>query len=148
MNYRTKTIWLPGLLTLTLSTSLFWFLMAIGSHVHFPWINNPAMMFFPSWTVALPIIGAAGALISRRLGGRPRASALAGLFPSAMMCAIIVAVAPGALLINLHVISTIILLKGIMGGMLAWGIIPGAALLAGALPVAISRRGESAPVNS
>ena len=146
MSYRTKSLWLPGLLTLTLSTGLFWFLMAIGSHVHSPWMNNPAMMFFPSWTLALPIIGAAGALISRRLGGRPRASVLAGLFPSATMCAVFVLAVPIALLLNIHG-PKILLLQGFAGAMFAWVIIPGAALLVGALPAAVSRRHESAPSN-
>ncbi len=147
MNYRTKTIWLPGLLTLTLCTGLFWILLTLGGHVRFPWLNNPAMMFFLPWTLALPIIGALGALISRWLGGRPRESLLAGLFPSATMCAVFILVAPGALLINVHVPKTL-LLSGIVGGMLAWVIIPGAALLVGALPVAMARRHEPVPPNA
>jgi hypothetical protein len=146
MDYRSRSLWLPGLITLTLSSGLFWMLETHGVHMRIPWLNNPALMFSLPWTLSLPIVGALGALISRRLGGRPRESLLAGLFPSATMCAFFVLVAPLALLIDADVPKTL-QLYGFAGGMLAWVIIPGTALLVGALPVAMARRHESAPSN-
>jgi hypothetical protein len=136
---------LPGLLTLTLSTGLW--VLTLDDPMRFFWVNTPAMMLFLPWTLALPVIGAAGALISRRLGGRPRECLMAGLFPFAMMCALFILVAPGDLLNDMHIFSRTILLNDIVVAMLAWVIIPGVASLVGALPVAISRRHESAPSN-
>ena len=147
MNYRTKTLWLPGILALVLADSLFGFLISLGFQIRFTRMTNPAIMFSLPWILALPVISALGALTSRLLGGRRRESLLAGLSPAATMLALFIFLSPLSLIIDPNV-PWAVLLSGFVGAVLAWVIIPGAALLVGALPMALARRHGPAVSNS
>ena len=146
MHYRNRSLWLPGLITSTLFWGLLGILDTHGVHGRILWPVHPPLIISLPWTLALPVIGALGALISRRLGGRPRESLLAGLFPSAYMCAVCILFSPIALL-RVVPASKIHLLYGFLSVMLGSVIIPGAALFVGALPVAMARRHAPASSN-
>lgn len=141
MNQRIWSVWLPGLVTGTLSMGLLWLLEAAGVQARVLWLNDVAMMFSLPWTLSLPIIGALGAWSSRAQGGRARECLLAGLFPSVSLAMLFVVgfslvsvfgkepAPPSAAAVNV----------------LGWVILPGLALLAGVLPIVLAqRRGFSA----
>jgi hypothetical protein len=100
MNTRTKTLWLPALISLTaamiflmISTSLALqprFLIGhfINLHTSTTNTNYPLFAYLP-WILALPFCGAAGAYLSRRAGGQRLARLAAGLFPAIALCGVI-----------------------------------------------------------
>jgi hypothetical protein len=93
MNTRTKTLWLPALVSLTtamvflmISTNLALqpgFLTGhfLNLHTSTTSTDYPLVAYLP-WVIALPFCGAAGAYLSRRGGGQRRARLVAGLFPA------------------------------------------------------------------
>jgi hypothetical protein len=92
MNHRTKTLWLPALISLTAAMV---FLMGstlialqprfiagrfVNVHTSTTSTNYPLAAYLP-WLLLLPFCGAAGAYLSRRAGGQRLARLVAGLFP-------------------------------------------------------------------
>ena len=93
MNQRTKTLWLPGLISLT--AAMFFLMISelvslqprflaprffAAVHTGTTNANVPLIAYLP-WLGLLPFCGAAGAFLSRRAGGKWRARLAAGLFP-------------------------------------------------------------------
>ena len=134
MNHRTKTIWLPGLVSLTLSMSLLWFLDWAGLHPRVVWINNPPLVFSLPWLLALPVLGAGGAYASRRGGGGFAEQFLAGVFPAVALAILFLSILPVALIVDSHVPKAIVF-SSFAIGLLGWVVIPGVALLAGATAI-------------
>jgi hypothetical protein len=92
MNCRTKTLWLPGLISLT-SAMVFLMLSELVSlqprflapsyfamHTGSTSANVLLVAYLP-WLALLPFCGAAGAFLSRCAGGRRPARLLSGMFP-------------------------------------------------------------------
>ncbi len=147
MNHRTKSLWLPGFVTGALAWLLYSLLEALGVHPRILIINNPPLFIFLPWMLALPFLGALGALGSRRAGGNSREMILAGIFPVLAMTALFLLISPVAFTVDMIMRGNVplpLLLSGLASAMLGWVVIPGAALLAGALPVALLRHQESA----
>jgi hypothetical protein len=136
MNRLTKTLWLPGFLTLLAWTTL----IAAGQilRIQMPLDRAkllPAISLF--WLVTQPLLGALGAYISRRAGGTPVVRVVAGLFPALLLCATVIVVfviralvppmrgGDGAVGIN-----QVLLWQSVLTGI----IVPGLALLLGTLP--------------
>jgi hypothetical protein len=140
MNRRTKTIWLPGLVTLTLSMSLLWFLDWAGLHPRVVWINNPPLLFSLPWLLALPVLGAGGAYASRRGGGGFAEQFLAGVFPAVALGILFLSILPVALIVDSHVPKAIVF-SSFAIGLLGWVFIPGVALLAGATVILATHSG-------
>lgn len=135
MNPRTRKIWLPGLVTGTLSMALLWSLELLGFHMRIFWhsSNPPGLMFSLPWLLVLPFVGALGAYLSARAGGGPRERLVAGLFPSAALTLLFAAVMPIALLRG-SLLPWSFLVSALASALLGWVLIPGAALLVGVLP--------------
>jgi ascorbate-specific PTS system EIIC-type component UlaA len=101
MNTRTKTLWLPALISLTaamvflmISTKLalqsrFLFGYFINLHTSTTSTNYPLVVYLP-WVLVLPFCGAAGAYLSRRAGGDRPARLAAGLFPAIALVGLVV----------------------------------------------------------
>jgi len=140
MNDRTKQLWIPSLLTLALANML---LMALGEASLQPRaITSDPISWYPGitlalayfrWIVAQPLTGAIGAYLSYRAGGNRRARLVACLFPSIVMfglwCGLVPAsdvVAANSFVMR-HPTSFAL-------GALGWVVVPGAALMFGALP--------------
>jgi hypothetical protein len=93
MNQRTKTLWLPGLISLT-AAMIFLMISGLVSsqprflapnffvtvHTRTTSTSVPLVAYLP-WLGVLPFCGAAGAFLSRRGGGQRSARLTAGLFP-------------------------------------------------------------------
>lgn len=135
MNHRTKTLWVPGLASLTLASVL---LMALQRMAFLQpriiWKDGGALVFYFAWWLLLPLCGAAGAYLSRRAGGRGLISVAAGLFPAIVMFAAFCVFLPVSIFVerNAFVMQhpTLFALT-----ILNWTLIPALALLVGAAPV-------------
>lgn len=128
VNPRTRSVWLPGLATLTLSLVL---LFVRQGYTHFVWVMHfPPVVFYLAWLLALPAVGALGAYWSRRSGGGVRARLLAGLFPAVALASVFAAMLPVGFIGDAHVgLPGIFLLFATM--LVSWALIPGVALSAG-----------------
>jgi len=149
MNHRTKSVWLPGFLTAVLAWLLYSLLEALSLHPRLVGTAYPPLIFFLPWTLALPVIGAMGAFGSRRGGGNSREMILAGVFPVLPMGALLVLSFPVVLTARLFEGESAylpLMLSGFASLMLGWIVIPGAALFAGAMLVALA--GHHKPMSS
>jgi hypothetical protein len=82
MNTRTKHFWLPGLVSLTTAMlSLMCFTILVQPRLYVA--HNVAATFYWPWLAVLPFCGAAGAWLSRRLGGDRMACLASTQFTSA-----------------------------------------------------------------
>lgn len=89
INYRTKCLWLPGLVSLTAAMVWLTILTRVGPQPQFLMLGSMmGGVYFP-WLALLPLCGACGAYLSRRAGGRRLACLSTGLFPSAVIFGLI-----------------------------------------------------------
>ena len=146
MNYRVKALWLPGACTIALS-GVFLRLLQIRSapapYVIWPTHDIPLVIYW-RWLLCLPLIGALGAYWSRRAGGKLLERALAASSPAlAWLCF------PGVFIPFVLVFQWIAhhnaLLVPAALFLLDWVVLPGAALLLGALPFFRGHAAESRP---
>ncbi len=145
MNERTKRLWLPGMVTLLLSSVLLMYVTHYGPLPQFVWVDSqmPLLLYVP-WLVTLPAFGALGAFWSRRAGGRVRARIAAGVFPVLMLVGAFCLILPIAILFDRNIaFSMFVKSFGLM--LLGWVLIPGAALLLGALPFLRNHAHETSP---
>ncbi len=145
MNQRSRTIWVPGLITLTLaSVSLMVMQLFAFSRPRVYWIDGVNVEVGILWLISLVPCGALGAYVSCRAGGTRWNAILASLFPSLTMLGVFCVVLPIAILIerNTYVIHHL-LPFGL--ALLAWTLVPGVPSLMGALPVLWRR---NSPVHS
>jgi hypothetical protein len=90
---RTRTLWLPVLMNLTLAFGLFIILDALN--LNEPGIataGNIVKAFRIPWLVPLPVLGALGALLARRAQASRSERLVAGLAPSLVWLAVLVVV--------------------------------------------------------
>jgi len=133
MNYRVKTLWLPGAFAIALSgIALRLFEIPSASSPSVFWAQTGLVVYW-RWLACLPVIGALGAYWSRHVGGRLIERAMAVSLPALGMVCLPLLMFPFVLvydLIRFH--SFPFVPMGVL--LLGWGVLPEAALLVGALP--------------
>jgi hypothetical protein len=134
MNTRTRTFWVPALVSLTAAMACLTISTLVGLEPRFvAWGWATYVVYIP-WLLMLPLCGAAGAYLSRRAGGERRVPLAAGLFP---------VIAITSLVGFLTVIGKFVYAKPqwFYFSMAAFfgSILPGMALLLGAVPFAKPR---------
>jgi hypothetical protein len=109
-------------------------------------MRPPATIYIP-WLLSLPLVGALGAFLSHRAGGSRRAVLASIAFPVVPYLVFFLLLLPFALTFEKHARRDIILPLFLIG-LIGWVLLPGAALLAGGLPVQLflSRRPRSSCV--
>ena len=147
MNSRTKTLWLPGLVTFATSSILLMILervimsqpallvtleRAIPFRPTF-WWRDQVLAIFLCWWILLPLCGAAGACLSRRAGGTRLACVAASLFPAVVVLCIFCFVLPVSLVVEKNTFVARHPLYFVLA-MVNWTLVPGVALILGALP--------------
>jgi hypothetical protein len=149
MNQRTKAVWIPGLISLTVASGVLALLQVWGVRPHIVWTRSGlALLFYIPWLAAQPVFGAAGAYLSRRLGGTRTERLVAAIFPSiAMFLAFCGLLAILAVLnvfgIGDHISAmNVIRFLELYGSL--WVVVPGFALALGALPFLAEPRAEQA----
>jgi hypothetical protein len=144
MNQRIKSLWVPALLSSLLCWGLLTVLQRIGPAPHFIWRGqSPVMVFYWPWYLFLPVAGAIGAYGSRRAGGGVWGRVVAGLFPAASLVTLMLLSFLVALFVDRQVPLNV-KLPALLIYLLGWGVVPGAALLLGALPFLKGRPHEPA----
>jgi hypothetical protein len=135
MTNRVKQVWLPGFVTLALTTVILVVLQILGLQ---PWIlardgKLPVAVVYVPWLILLPLVGAMGAYLSWRAGGSQRAILSAIVFPVLPFLASIVVVLPVSLMFD-HFIAHNIAPMALFLSLPGWVLFPAVALLAGGLP--------------
>ena len=131
MNYRTKSFWLPALITLSGASVSLAATQFLGLQPQQVWVGKMGMTFYWPWLASLPIFGAVGAYISRRATGQVPTRLAAGLAPALVMLVVMFLILPwGLCLDGFHFFRLVHFGLGLIN----WVGIPAAALLLGALP--------------
>jgi hypothetical protein len=150
MSNRVKQLWLPGLLTFTLSMGLLALAQIYGPK---PWIlswgHPPMAVVFIPWLFALPLVGAIGAFLSHRAGGSRRAIFFSIIFPVVPFLATILLITPVILAFDRFIAHNPVP-ASIPVAVLGLVFLPGVALLVGGLPMQlfIARRFGAGRVTS
>jgi hypothetical protein len=135
MNTRTRTFWLPGLVSLTAAMACLTISTLGGFEPVFVARGWATYVVYIPWLLALPLCGAAGAYLSRRAGGERRTCLAAGLFP---------VIAMTGLVCFLTVVGKFVYAKPqwlyFSMALLLGVILPGVALLLGAVPFSRASR--------
>lgn len=137
MNQRTKTLWLPSLVTLTVSSVFLMISQLVSAHAGLVQSgstpNARALAFYLPWLITLPFCGAAGAYVSRRGGGKRLNRVAAAVFPAVVMLAVLCCILPIGIFLERN--PFILPHLSYFGVAVAiWAVVPGTALFLGALP--------------
>ncbi|HET8923209.1 MAG TPA: hypothetical protein VFN26_09475 [Candidatus Acidoferrum sp.] len=139
MKNRMRQLWIPGFLTLILSTIFLMTLQGFQPRT-VSWSSPGTVFLYVPWLMSLPLFGALGAYFSCRAGGSRRTVLLASVFPVLALTAAFLSMFPIGSVIEriigrkngFGIVATTILRDGV-----GWLLVPGAALLAGGLLVHI-----------
>jgi len=148
MTNRVRQFWLPGLLTLSLSMVLLMVIQFIGPKplivsTHGWRMMAPVAVVYVSWLLILLPIGAMGAYLAGQAGASQRTTFLSIVFPVLPYLVLFIIAFPVSLIVEDHVAHNI-MYEALLMGLVAWVVLPGAALLAGGLPVQLLRSRRSA----
>jgi len=106
MTRRVRALWLPALTVTLVAEVTLYLVMRSGYR---PWTipldwhvfhSHHPLQFYVPWLAALPLVGAAAALWSRRQGGTPREAAVAAMFPAIAAFGLIVLSTPLDVLVD------------------------------------------------
>jgi hypothetical protein len=139
MRKRVQQLWIPGFLTLVLSTLFLMTLQKVlGVRPRIVGSGPGAMLFDVPWLVALPFIGALGAYISSRAGGSRGTSILASTFPALALAVAFLLMFPIGMIIERVTGNDLafgVVATALLSNWIGWIVVPGAALLAGGFVV-------------
>jgi hypothetical protein len=137
MNNRVKQFWLPALATSLLGTGLLAILQFAGLRpiILYTPVADFTTLYFP-WLLSLPFFGFLGAYLSRRAGGAIGTRLIAGIFLSMIYFCVPWLFVPIAMLVD-HETPRMVPFTWFL---LNWAVLPGLALLIGALPAAFFGR--------
>jgi|SRR5579859_505027 len=131
MNHRTKSLWIPALLTFLGASASLMLCQFHGIAPRMLWFDHTVLVLYLPWLATLPVFGAAGAYLSRRAQGPMTARLAAALSPALIMLAVMLLILPwGLILDGLHFFT----LVGFGVCLTTWVAIPALALLLGAMP--------------
>jgi hypothetical protein len=135
MNMRVRQLWAPVLSTFLVSVSVQFVALRVPQLP--PWVfftrNGVSIVLAPLWMLALPFIGALGASLSLRAGGKTRDRLLTALGSAWLNGSILTLAVPLSMVIEPHP-SLSIKLTAYAVYMIAWCLVPAVLLALGALP--------------
>ncbi len=133
MSHSMKTVWLPGLLSLFLSTFVLLILTRLIPAE--TWVSPKALLLigFP-WTLSYLVFGALGAYLSRRAGGTSTERFLAGTFPLALHFIVFTLPVISALISPIPRFPEHLMLSFLVQAGVLWLAVPGILLTLGTLP--------------
>jgi hypothetical protein len=131
MNHRTRSLWLPALLTLLGASVSLMATQFLALQPRLVWFRGMGITLYWPWLAGLPLCGAMGAYLSQRAHGPLRARLAAGLSPALIMLIVMLFILPcGLALDGLH----FFILVSFGLGLANWVALPAFALLIGAAP--------------
>jgi hypothetical protein len=129
MNNRTRRLWLPGFASLTAATGMLIALNHIGIEPRIFWHGTKfGMDLILPWLIALPVFGGLGAYLSRLANGDLKTRLVAALFPAIVLFGVF------CLSIAVSMVVWRVFPIAFAWTIFNWVLLPGAALLLGALP--------------
>ena len=139
MKKRLHQLWIPGFLTLILSTLLLMTLQeAFGVQPRIVANGPSAILFYVPWLVSLPFFGALGTYLSSRAGGSRGTVLFASIFPALALATAFLLMFPIGMIVEQvtrNDLSFRIVAITLLSNWIGWLLVPGAALLAGGLLV-------------
>ena len=137
MRKRAQQLWIPGFLTLILSTVFLMTLQEVfGVKPRTVGIGPGTILFYVPWMTALPFVGALGAYLSSRAGGSRSTIMLASVFPAVSLEAAFLLMFPIGMIIEQvtkNDLSFGVAATTLLSNWIGWIAVPGAELLAGGL---------------
>ena len=138
MQKRVRQLWIPGFLTMMLSTIFLIALQKLGFQPRLVGSGPNGVLFYAPWLASLPFFGALGAYLSARRGGLLGTALLASVFNAFALTAVFLLILPIEFVVDrvigrpvdFDTVATELLRAGI-----DWILVPGVALLAGGFPV-------------
>jgi hypothetical protein len=138
MKYRSKGLWLPGLISMALSAGWMFFLQQILAPGQGPWKHaGLPLALYLVWLATLPLFGAISACLSKRQGGEQLSRIAASLFLPLVMFGFWIAV---TIYLAMRADGRPMQWANICLTALNWVVLPGLSLLLGALPFLGIRR--------
>jgi hypothetical protein len=140
MNYRTRSLWLPGLATLTAAMGALMIMTRFNIEPKMIWHGSIAVVqLYLPWLAALPFIGGLGAYLSQRAQGQMGARLVAALFPALVPFAVFCPAIVVSAVLEHHLTWTVVPFAFAVL-VFNWVLLPGAALALGSLPFLGSSR--------
>ncbi|MBA0086328.1 MAG: hypothetical protein HRJ53_15210 [Acidobacteria bacterium Pan2503] len=137
MRKRMQQLWIPGFLTLILSTVFLMTLQEVfGVKPRMVGIAPGTILFYAPWLTGLPFVGALGAYLSSRAGGSRSTMMLASVFPALSLAAAFLLMFPIGMIIEQvtkNDLSFGVVATTLLSNWIGWIAVPGAELLAGGL---------------
>jgi hypothetical protein len=135
MNYRTKSLWLPGLANFTAASLFLLVLTQISLQPQFLVRLNSGLgrSLYIGWLFAQLFFGALGAFLSRRAGGTRTVRVAAATFPAIVMFGLCALVIPVSAVFE-HNVFVLHHPARLALGILIWVVVPAIGLLLGAAP--------------
>src|SRR5215472_5846667 len=137
MRKRAQQLWIPGFLTLILSTVFLMTLQEVfGVKPRTLGIGPGTILLYVPWLTALPFVGALGACLSSRAGGSRSTMMLASVFPAISLAAAFLLMFPIGMIIEQvtkNDLSFGVVATTLLSNWIGWIAVPGAELLAGGL---------------
>jgi hypothetical protein len=131
MNERTRRIWLPGMITLLGASLSLMVLQRTGYRPNLIWRGPIAVMFYWPWLACLPITGAAGAYLAQRAHAPVKTRLAVAASPALLLLIVMLLILPETMVVDgspwLRLLYFAIAVAN-------WIVVPGLALLLGALP--------------
>ncbi len=131
MNHRTKSLWLPSLLTLLGASASLMLIQFAGLQPRLVWIAHTGILLYWHWLASLPLFGAMGAYLSLRSQGSIQMRIAAALSPALVMLITMCLILPWGLAIDGFSFLRFVYF-GI--GLINWVLLPALALFLGAAP--------------
>jgi hypothetical protein len=128
---RVKQIWIPSLLTLFAAWTILALLIIVGLRPLI-WHSGdvPSVILYVPWLLLLPLVGAAGAYLSRRAKATGWRVYFSGAFPAVAIAIVFLLVMPFRLVIDPYVVHDFAW-AGLAAMTVSWVVIPGIALCLG-----------------
>jgi hypothetical protein len=138
-NARTKSFWFPSFVSLTAAMAALAASTFAGSQPQFVARGWVTFVVYVPWLLILPLCGAAGAYLSRRAGAGRRVCLAAGLFPVIALTGLVGLLTLAAKFVYAKPQFLYFSISALLGAVL-----PGVALLLGAIPFAKTRQAHAA----
>ncbi len=139
LNARTESFWFPSLVSLTTAMVVLAASTFAGSQPQFVARGWATFVVYVPWLLLLPLCGAAGAYLSRRAGAERRVCLAAGLFPVIALTGLV-----GFLTLAGKFVYAKPQFLYFSMSVLLGAVLPGIALLLGAIPFAKTRPAQVA----
>jgi hypothetical protein len=146
MTNRVRQLWIPGFLALAVSMTALTLIMKFGPQPRILSLGSvPAIVVYVPWLAVLPLIGAAGAYLSKRAGGSRFPVLTSSVFPVLPFVAASLLMIPVSMILDREHATHGLTPAGILCFVLGWIVFCGLALLAGGLltQLLVSRRSTS-----